>query len=83
MNDIQIVPINQERTESNALYHCDACTGIHPMQWPRWRIEAGLNHGGNTRTMRLCDTHRNELLALLLNHAAELKTAQLKQESIT
>lgn len=78
MNNIRIVPIDEERTESNALYHCDACTGVTLSQWPRWRIEAGLNHGGNTRTMRLCDLHRKELLIILVSH-----DQKLRQEAIT
>ncbi len=73
MNDIRIVTINQDRTESNALYHCDACDGFHGTRWPRWRIEAGINHGGNTRTMRLCDSHRKELLTLLISHDEEIR----------
>ncbi len=65
MNQIRIVAIDYERTDSNALYHCDACAGAFPSPWPRWRIEAGYNHGGNTRTMRLCNLHRAELADVL------------------
>ena len=82
MNDIQIVSIDEARTDSNALYHCDACTGAYSTRWPRWRIEAGLNHGGNTRTMRLCEKHRRELLIVLVSHDAQIQP-QGKHERIT
>ncbi len=83
MNDIRIVPIDQDRSESNALYHCDACTHAYPTQWPRWRIEAGINHGGNTRTMRLCDAHRIELLDLLASHDEDLAQKTGRHQIIT
>lgn len=66
MNQIRIVPIDYERSDANTLYHCDACDGHLPGQFPRWRIEAGYNHGSNTRTMRLCNIHREELADVLL-----------------
>ncbi len=68
MNQIRIVPINHERTDATALYHCDACDGFFPDNWPRWRIEAGYNHGSHTRTMRLCNFHRDELAEVLFHH---------------
>ncbi len=56
MNQIRIVPIS-----GNA--RCHACPGLG-----HWRVEAGYNRNGKTRTMRLCNAHRDELAEALFHH---------------